>query len=62
MTSLVVLALTVAAIVVLGLIGSWAILKYVQDGRLAQLLVALVVIVCAIAVVVRVLPVLVPGW
>jgi hypothetical protein len=46
----------VLIIVVVGAICFWAIDKFVRDGRLAQLLKLLVVLICLAAILQRVLP------
>ena len=48
----------VLIVVVIGAICFWAIEKFVRDGRLANLLKLLVVLICLAAILQRVLPML----
>lgn len=48
----------VLIICVVGAICFWAIERFVRDGRLANLLKILVVLICALAILQRVLPLL----
>jgi hypothetical protein len=50
--------INVLIIVVIGAICFWAIEKFVRDGRLGNLLKILVVLICVLAIVQRLLPVL----
>jgi hypothetical protein len=50
--------INVLVIVVVGAILFWAIDKFVRDGRLANLLKILVVLICLLAVLQRLLPAL----
>jgi hypothetical protein len=52
----------VLIICVVGAICFWAIEKFVRDGRLAQLLKLLVVLICLAAILQRVLPLLGIHW
>ncbi len=49
-------------IVVIGAICFWAIDKFVRDGRLANLLKLLVVLICLAAILQRLLPLAGIGW
>ena len=49
-------------IVVIGAICFWAIDKFVTDGRLANLLKILVVLICLAAILQRILPLAGIGW
>jgi hypothetical protein len=48
--------ISVLIIIVVGAICFWAIDKFVRDGRLAQLLKLLVLLICLAAILQRVLP------
>jgi len=50
--------INILIIVVVGAICFWAIDRFVRDGRLANLLKILVVLVCVVAILQRLLPVL----
>jgi NhaP-type Na+/H+ or K+/H+ antiporter len=52
----------VLIIVVIGAICFWAIDKFVRDRRLAQLLKLLVILICIVAILQRVLPLLGIYW
>ena len=52
----------VLIIVVIGAICFWAIDKFVRDGRLANLLKLLVVLICLAAILQRLLPLAGIGW
>lgn len=54
--------INILIIVVIGAILFWVIDKYVRDGRLANLLKLLVVLVCIAAILQRVLPLFGVGW
>jgi uncharacterized membrane protein YvlD (DUF360 family) len=54
--------INVLIIVVVGAICFWVIEKYVRDGRLANLLKLLVVLICLAAILQRVLPLLGISW
>jgi hypothetical protein len=54
--------INVLVIVVVGAILFWVIDKFVRDGRLANLLKILVALLCAAAILQRVLPALGIGW
>jgi uncharacterized membrane protein YvlD (DUF360 family) len=56
------LLINILIIVVVGAILFWAIDKFVRDGRLANLLKILVVLICVAAIVQRLLPVLGIGF
>ena len=51
-------AINVLIIIVVGAIFFWVVEKYVRDGRLANLLKVLIVLVCLGAILARVLPLL----
>jgi hypothetical protein len=53
---LILVLINVLVIVVIGAICFWAIEKFARDGRLANLLKLLVVLICLAAIVQRVLP------
>ena len=52
----------VLIVVVIGAICFWAIDKFVSDGRLANLLKLLVVLICLAAILQRLLPLAEIGW
>jgi hypothetical protein len=52
----------VLIVIVIGAICFWAIDKFVRDGRLAQLLKLLVILICIVAILQRVLPLLGIYW
>jgi len=52
----------VLIVVVIGAICFWAIDKFVSDGRLANLLKLLVVLICLAAILQRLLPLAGIGW
>jgi hypothetical protein len=52
------LLINILIIVVIGAVLFWAIDKFVRDGRLANLLKILVVLVCAAAIVQRLWPII----
>ena len=54
--------INVLIIVVIGAICFWAIDKFARDGRLANLLKLLVVLICLAAILQRVLPFLGVSW
>ena len=54
--------IAVLMIVVIGAICFWAIDKFVNDGRLANLLKLLVVLICLAAILQRVLPLAGISW
>jgi F0F1-type ATP synthase assembly protein I len=54
--AMILLAINVLIIVVVGAILFWVVDKFVRDGRLANLLKILVVLLCLGAILVRVLP------
>jgi uncharacterized membrane protein YvlD (DUF360 family) len=56
------LLLGILIICVVGAICFWIIDKFVRDGRLANLLKLLVVLVCLVAILQRVLPMLGINW
>ena len=56
------LLLGILIICVVGAICFWIIDKFVRDGRLASLLKLLVVLVCLVAILQRVLPMLGINW
>lgn len=53
---MIMLAINILIIVVVGAIFFWIVEKFVRDGRLANLLKILIVLVCIGAILVRVLP------
>jgi len=55
---MILLAINILIIVVVGAILFWVIERFVRDGRLANLLKILVVLVCLGAILVRLLPAL----
>ena len=56
------LLLGILIICVVGAVCFWIIDKFVRDGRLANLLKLLVVLVCLVAILQRVLPMLGINW
>jgi hypothetical protein len=54
--------INILIIIVIGAILFWVIEKYVRDGRLANLLKLLVVLLCIAAILQRVLPLFGVGW
>ena len=54
--------INVLIIVVIGAICFWAIDRFARDGRLANLLKLLVVLICLLAILQRVLPLLGVSW
>jgi hypothetical protein len=54
--------INILIIIVIGAILFWVIDKYVRDGRLANLLKLLVVLLCIAAVLQRILPLFGVGW
>jgi uncharacterized membrane protein YvlD (DUF360 family) len=56
------LLLGILIICVVGAICFWIIDKFVRDGRLANLLKLLVILVCLVAILQRVLPMLGINW
>ena len=54
--------INILIIIVIGAILFWVIEKYVRDGRLANLLKLLVLLVCIAAILQRVLPLFGVGW
>jgi hypothetical protein len=52
------LLINILIIIVIGAIVFWAIDRFVRDGRLANLLKILVVLVCVAAIVTRLLPII----
>jgi len=55
------LAINILIIIVIGAIFFWVVDRFVRDGRLANLLKILIVLVCLGAILVRVLPMLGAG-
>jgi hypothetical protein len=53
---MVLLAINILIIIVIGAIFFWVVERFVRDGRLANLLKILIVLVCLGAILVRVLP------
>ncbi|HEY8442239.1 MAG TPA: hypothetical protein VIK79_12445 [Xanthobacteraceae bacterium] len=54
--------INILIIIVIGAILFWVIEKYVRDGRLANLLKLLVVLLCIAAILQRILPLFGVGW
>jgi hypothetical protein len=54
--------INILIIIVIGAILFWVIEKYVRDGRLANLLKLLVVLLCVAAILQRLLPLFGVGW
>jgi hypothetical protein len=54
--------INILIIIVIGAILFWVIEKYVRDGRLANLLNLLVVLLCIAAILQRILPLFGVGW
>ena len=59
---MILILLNILIICVVGAICFWAIDRFVRDGRLANLLKILVVLICVVAVLERLLPVLGIGF
>ena len=55
---MIIVLLNILIICVVGAICFWAIEKFVRDGRLANLLKILVVLICVVAILQRLLPAL----
>jgi hypothetical protein len=54
--------ISILIVIVIGAICFWAIEKFVRDGRLAQLLKLLVILICIAAILQKVLPMLGIYW
>jgi hypothetical protein len=59
---MILILLNILIICVVGAICFWAIDRFVRDGRLANLLKILVVLICVVAILERLLPVLGVGF
>jgi hypothetical protein len=59
---MILILLNILIICVVGAICFWAIDRFVRDGRLANLLKILVVLICVVAILERLLPILGVGF